>query len=64
MATNPAHEPQRNPIDEEIAEVYAAHPELKAELDEMERQLEAGELATIDHDEVRRRLRQLVGEEL
>jgi len=60
VATNPA----RDPIDEEIAEVYAAHPELKAELDEMERQLEAGELETIDHEEVRRRLRQLVGEEL
>jgi hypothetical protein len=37
-----------------LAEVYLAHPELDAELDEMERQLDAGELVTVDHEEVRR----------
>jgi hypothetical protein len=60
VATNPSS----HPLDEEIAEVYAAHPELRAELDEMERQLEAGELETVDHEEVRRRLQLLIGEEL
>ena len=60
MATNPS----RHPLDEEIAELYAAYPELKDELDEMERQLEAGELETVDHEEVRRRLQLLIGEEL
>ena len=60
MATNPS----RHPLDEEIAELYAAYPELKDELDEMERELEAGELETVDHDEIRRRLRLLTGEDL
>ena len=60
MATNPS----RHPLDEEIAELYAAYPELKQELDEMERELEAGELETVDHDEIRRRLRLLTGEDL
>ena len=39
MATNPS----RHPLDEEIAELYAAYPELKDELDEMERELEANQ---------------------
>ncbi len=60
MATNPS----RHPLDEEIAELYAAYPELKDELDEMERQLEAGELDGIEHEEMRRRLQLLTGEKL
>ncbi|TMC12895.1 MAG: hypothetical protein E6J41_02050 [Chloroflexi bacterium] len=60
MATNP----RRHPLDEEIAELYAAYPELKDELDEMERQLEAGELEGVEHEEVRQMLRELTGEEL
>jgi hypothetical protein len=59
VATNPSS----HPLDEEIAEIYAAHPELKAELDEMERQLEAGELDGVDHEEMRRRFKLLVGDE-
>lgn len=61
MATNPS---RRHPLDEEITEIYAAHPELKDELDEMERQLEAGELDGVEHEEVRRQLQLLIGEEL
>jgi len=53
-----------DPITEEIALVYAAHPELGRELDELERQLDAGELATIDHEEVRRRLKLITGREV
>jgi len=60
VATNP----RRHPLDEEIAELYAAYPELKDELDEMERQLEAGELEGVEHEEVRQMLRELTGEEL
>ncbi len=60
MATNPS----RHPLDEEIAELYAAYPELKDELDEMERQLDSGDLDGIEHEEMRRRLRRLTGEEL
>lgn len=49
---------------QQIAErIYEAHPKLRDELDEMERQLDAGELETVDHEEVRRRLQQLIGGE-
>jgi hypothetical protein len=61
---NVATNPSRHPLDEEIAEIYAAHPELRDELDEMERRLDAGDLETVDHEEVRRRLQRLVGERL
>jgi hypothetical protein len=50
MATHP----ERHPLDDEIAEIYAANPELKAELDEMEEQLERGELELADDTEARR----------
>ncbi len=49
MATNP----NRHPLDDEIAEIYAANPGLKEELDEMERQLDAGELELLDDSEAR-----------
>ncbi len=50
MATNPS----RHPLDDEIADIYAANPGLKEELDEMERQLDAGELELLDDSEARR----------
>jgi hypothetical protein len=49
-----ATHPERHPLDDEIAEIYAANPELEGELDEMEEQLERGELALVDDSEARR----------
>lgn len=50
MATNP----ERHPLDAEIEAIYEAHPELAAELDEMEDQLERGEFPYAEDDEARR----------
>jgi hypothetical protein len=52
-----ATHPDRHPLDDEIAEIYAANPELKGELDEMEEQLEVGELELVDDTEARRIVR-------
>jgi hypothetical protein len=52
-----ATHPERHPLDDEIAEIYAANPELKGELDEMEEQLEVGELELVDDTEARRIVR-------
>lgn len=55
MATNPS----RRPLDDEIAAMYAANPGLREELDELERQLDRGELELVDNEAIRRRARQL-----
>jgi hypothetical protein len=49
-----ATHPERHPLDDEIAEIYAANPELKGELDEMEEQLERGDLELVDDSKARR----------
>ncbi len=55
MATHPS----RHPLDDEIADIYAANPGLEEELDEMERQLDRGELDLVADDEIRRRAQEL-----
>ena len=52
MATDPL---QPDPIDEEVARVLA-DPELRARLEDFEERFRRGELKTIPHAEVRRRL--------
>lgn len=52
MATNPAHDP----ISEE-AERVMRDPRVRQRLEEFERSLAEGEVRTVSHDEVRRRLR-------
>jgi hypothetical protein len=46
-------------IDREILDMYMANPGLKDELDELERQIAAGELEGIPDAEVRRQLLEL-----
>jgi len=55
MATDPAWDA----IDQEILDMYAANPGLKDELDELERQIEAGDADGIPDAEVRRQLLEL-----
>jgi hypothetical protein len=52
MATNPL---QPDPIDEEV-ERLLADPEIRARLEDFEERFKRGELKTIPHAEVRRRL--------
>jgi len=62
-----ATSPKQHPLDDEIAEIYAANPGLREELDEMEDQLDRGELELADDDQVRQRalhLAEQLGERL
>lgn len=52
MATNPANDP----ISEE-AERVLRDPRVRSRLEDFERRLASGEVRTVPHDEVRRRLR-------
>lgn len=52
MATDPL---QPDPIDEEVARILA-DPKLRARLEDFEERFQRGELKTIPHAEVRRRL--------
>jgi hypothetical protein len=54
-----ATEPSRHPLDEEIEAVYAANPGLRERLNEMEDQLDRGELDLVDDEEIRQRVRKL-----
>jgi hypothetical protein len=51
VATYPDH----HPLDREIEAIYAANPGLREELDEMEDQLDRGELELVEDEHIRRR---------
>jgi hypothetical protein len=43
--------PERHPLDEEIEAIYEADPDLAADPDEMEQQLQRGDLPYAEDDE-------------